>query len=88
MITNQGLKIYRDLLKSNGKLLIDLGVSALLPGTTWITNLEAAGFTYDPARIAQSQNIIISGPTQACNGVSQNHETLWLVKNFTLASSI
>jgi hypothetical protein len=75
------------MLKSNGKLLIDLGVSADLPRTTWATNLAAAGFSYSPVRIAQSQNIILCELTQTFNGVSQDHEKLWLVKNSNLVIS-
>jgi hypothetical protein len=59
-ITIQQLKTYKDMLKPNGKLLIDLGVSVDLPRTTLTTNLAAAGFSYSPVRIAQSQNIVQS----------------------------
>jgi hypothetical protein len=86
-ITIQELKTYKDMLKSNGKLLIDLGVSADLPRTTSAANLAAAGFSYSPVRIAQSQNIILCEPTQTFSEVSPEHEKLWLVKN-QISSSI
>jgi hypothetical protein len=75
------------MLKSSGKLLIDLGVSADFPRTTWATNLAAAGFSYSPVRIAQSQSIILCELTQTFNGGSQDHEKLWLVENPNLVIS-
>ncbi len=74
------LKIAKDLLKPHGKLLIDLGNPKFLQQTSLQTKLTIAEFRMDPMKIAESQSIVIAAPISTVNGVSQDHEPLWLVK--------